>query len=202
MASLLKTLFPSFFAPTSEMAETKQLNIKSFSDAIINDYFRTYLFTIDVVTPATSLKESFRAVWVASTQTPTSVTGVQNIDWMHSQVKQSGRTTVNQWEITIRDDATNYAHSYFTNWRNVVYNFKEVQAVASPSRYKRDVIVTLQSPDFNSGNSRTYTMHGVWPLQLGAVNLDYESEGISTFPVTLQYDYFEVASSANILEIL
>jgi hypothetical protein len=198
------------------MAST--LSIKQFNNTVIDDYFRPYLFQVLIAEPEqiaavtllnaasaasglfgtiakigasllTGPLDYFHCEWASQTTTPATVTTVQNIDFMHTQIKQAGRITPEQWSVTVRDDAKGQAFKYFNDWRNLIY--PNIGTETTPSRYKRYAIVKLTAPDSASIN-RIYTLKGVWPIQMGAIQLDYEQEGVATFQVTLSMDYFEV----------
>jgi len=174
----------------------KALGISSFSEFISNDFYRPYLFQ---VTFDRGLDYSFSAEFMSSTSTPVSNTNQQIIDFMHTQIKQAGKTTVQVWNINVRDTlGTRGAWGYFNNWRELVHNFKkEIQPreTNAPKRYKRSADIQMITPSNNGSLSienatRNYKLSGVWPMEIGAINLDYEASGICIFPVTLSIDYF------------
>lgn len=163
------------------MSEQNELGIIEFNDKIINDFFRTYLFKVIIDT-------DFMCQWIANTQTPIVNTSVQNIDYLHSQVKQSGRTIPQQWQITVRDDADGAAFKYFNSWRRLIY---PKMTSVSPTRYKRIINLELISPKITTPH-RIYKITGGWPMEIGNIQLDYESDNISTFPVTMSFDYYDI----------
>lgn len=188
------------FQNTFNIAE-KKISIKQFNDTAINDYFRTYLFDVTImdtdVTSAEIIAQSlglpftskgFQCEWVATTATPVMVTSTQNIDYMHTQIKQAGRTTPQQWQVTIRDDSKGLAFKYFNDWKNTVY--PKITS-NSTKRYKKTANLRLIHPT-GSSNHRLYKISGVWPYEIGAIALDYDVENISVFPVTLSIDYFTI----------
>jgi hypothetical protein len=173
--------------PTKEEAA---LTIKNFNETLVSlDYFRTYLFQVSIISPNDE-GNTFQCQWVANTATPVMVTSVQNIDYLHTQIKQSGKTTPQQWQVTVRDDAShNGAYAYFKTWKNRIYPYIKENGV---SRYKRIAVIKMTPPS-TPNKYREYTLYGVWPMEIQATTLDYESDGISTFAVTLSFDYYEAA---------
>ena len=156
-------------------------SIKQFNETAIDDYFRSYLFKVSIVNSS----EEFKCEWTANTATPVMVTSSQLIDYMHTQVKRSGKTLPQQWQVSVRDDSLGNAFNYFNGWRNSIYP----HMTSGLPEYKRVALIYL----FNSAisNAREYAIYGVWPMEVGSITLDYESEGISIFPVTLSFDFFE-----------
>lgn len=179
----------------ANLPEDKIVTIKQFNETAINDYYRTYLFQVKITMPKEHQFATYKCEFISTTQTPYMTTSVQNIDYMHTQIKQSGRTTPQQWQINVRDDSWGKAFYYFNEWRKIVYGY--TPSPTTPKRYKGSAEVILTSPDYTS--SRQYTLHGVWPMEIGVIQLDYEQENISIFPVTLSFDYFDVQSKMSIL---
>lgn len=166
-------------------AEEAILTVKNFNDSFVSiDYFRTYLFQVFIVSP--NGENDFKCQWVANTATPVVVTSVQNIDYLHTQIKQSGKTIPQQWQVTVRDDAAAQAFSYFQEWKSLIYPDIKENGV---SRYKRIATIKMTPPS-TAYTFKAYTLFGVWPMEIQATTLDYESDGISTFPVTLSFDYY------------
>jgi len=162
----------------------KNINIKKFNEITINDYFRAYLFQV--------LIDDFQCEWISTTSTPVLTTTTQNIDYMHTQVRQAGRTTPGQWQVTVRDDAKGNAFKYFHDWRELIYPNIPISSDLTPKRYKRSVNIKLIPPT-GSNEYRLYNLIGVWPIELGSTTLDYDQEGIFIFPVTLSFDFFTVS---------
>ena len=227
MANIINTLINLYKQGIAlkDIVADKTLSIKQFNDTTITDYFRTYLFKVQIVDldktntiqQANSLISSalkfatgnflsqanfstsgfFQCEWVANTQTPYSTTTTQLIDYMHTQIKQSGRTTFQQWPITVRDDASGKARAYFEDWRSLVYGDKMNSSKSTlPTRYKRTANLMLISP--STSKTKSFSIHGVWPFEIGTTQLDYESETISTFPVTLSIDYIAIEPAKGI----
>lgn len=77
---------------------SNELGLETFNQNILMDYFRTYLFKVTIGTD-----DKFKCHWIANTQTPIVNTSAQIVDFMHSQIKQGGRTIPQQWQITVRE---------------------------------------------------------------------------------------------------
>jgi len=172
-----------------DIIKDKTLTIGQFNKTAIDNYYRTYMFKVDIIGGFSTI---FKCEWVATTQTPAMTTTVQNIDYMHTQIKQAGRTTPQQWQVTVRDDCTNKAFNYFTDWRNDVYssNVDILYGATSPLRYKRIVDLKLIS-SVSINDYKQYTIYGVWPFEVGSNQLSYDDENIVTFPITLSFDNFD-----------
>jgi hypothetical protein len=162
--------------------DNKDFGISTFNKAIIKDFFRTYLFKV-------VMGDGFECHWISNTQTPIVNTSAQVVDYMHTQIKVGGKTLPQQWQITVRDDADGKAFAYFNNWRREIY---PIMTGTLPGRYKKDINLILISPKIVTPQ-RNYIIRGVWPMEIGNIQLDYESDNISTFPITLSFDYYDIA---------
>jgi hypothetical protein len=160
--------------------------IKQFNEIAIKDYLRTYLFQVDISYQGSA---QFNCQWISNTATPVVVTSAQVIDYMHTQVRRGGKTIPQQWQITVRDDSMGEAFSFFNTWRNLIYPHMKTSV---PFDYKGFATLRLMNPSFEL--DRIYKLYGVWPMEIGAITLDYESDNISTFPATLSFDFFETGS--------
>jgi hypothetical protein len=160
------------------------------------DYHRQYLFKVVLDKIAGAADESLITYFVANTSSPTETTGMIPVDWMNSQLKLGGRTIYAEWTVTVRDDTDSKAYQYFKLWRRLVYQTSDQGGVAGgggqsslPWEYKKSISLFLLD---NRGDEtkRGYVLKGAFPTVIGAMTLDYSTEGIVTFPVTIQYDEF------------
>ena len=203
----------------------QSISINQFNKTVINDYFRQYLFQVLIAGSYEALQGAFligqqsgllgaginmlagfcagpflNCECISATTTPVMVTNVQNLDYMHSQIKQAGRTLPQQWQVTVRDDAKGDAFKYFHDWRDEIYPYMLERnpnlwatSSTSPSRYKRFATIKMTLPQGQGLNQyRLYTLFGVWPFEMGGIQLDYEQEGIATFQVSFAFDMFKV----------
>jgi hypothetical protein len=183
------------------------------------DFHRVYLFRVlffDGLVGAA--KGAFVTDLISSTDTPVSTTNDIKLGWMGSRVKLTGKTEFQDWKVTVRDDATSMAYSYFQDWRDKVYNVKSGQTsridntgldetLGLGQGYKKSAIVimfgnkisTIGAANLEVGlmgdigaavSTRAYLLSGIWPKDIGAITLDYSTENIATFPVTFAVDYF------------
>ena len=176
-------------SPTSFFSKTIGQNAPS------TDYHRGYLFQVilqalpgtgdsaGVGTGDTSLITYF----IASSQSPVETTGIVPVAWMNSEIKLGGQTKYAPWSVTVRDDATSLAYGYFKAWRRLVYETKSGQS-SIPKDYKHSVDLYLLNNRGEQG--RGYQLVNAWPGEIGQMALDYATENIITFPITINYDEF------------
>ena len=112
-------------------------------------------------------------------------------------------TTYDQtWELTIRLDKDANVRKIFEDWFNVIAN------LANSTGGKKGMIpdgsyalVHLLSPEFFNGNtaaiSKTYRLEGVFPSTMGPLTLDHSDNSISTFTMTLMFQYWYPSDAAG-----
>ena len=102
------------------------------------------------------------------------------------------------WPITIRLDKDMNVRSLFEIWFNTIADLSKStggsKGVIPSDTY---AMVHMLSPDFfNAGNggigsiSKSYRLEGVFPTSLGEVRLSHDDNTISTFDVTLAFQYW------------
>jgi hypothetical protein len=170
------------------------------------DLHRAYLFRVMIFDGSVigSIAGSIVTELIANTATPVSTTTQISLGWQGSKTKVAGKTDFQNWNVTVRDDAINAVHTYFSKWRDKVYNVNRgvSSALADNGGYKKTAIVMLLTNSSlvsieSAVGMRGYTLHGVWPTEVGPITLDYSSEAVATFPVTLSMDWFESLSAVQ-----
>lgn len=152
------------------------------------DYHRQYLFRVHLPNDVDNTLANVVTYFVASSQSPVETTGMIAVDWMNSQVKIGGRTLYAEWTVTVRDDAKSAAYRFFRAWRKQVYETASGQS-SIPVEYKHSLDLYLL--DNRGETQRGYKLVGAFPTSIGQMTLDYSTENIITFPVTIQYDEFQ-----------
>lgn len=160
---------------------------KKTIDTAAGDYHRQYLFQVILEGIPGVPNLPMITYFVASSQSPVETTGVINVDWMNSQIKLGGRTLYQEWSVTVRDDSDSKAYQAFKLWRRLVYETTSGQSNV-PKDYKKTLDLFLLN---NRGeHKRGYKLVGAFPTSIGQITLDYATEAIVTFPVTVAYDEF------------
>ena len=171
------------------------------------DLHRAYLFRVMIFEDniVGSVAGSIITELISSTASPVATTTSINVGWQATKTKLAGKTDYQDWNVTVRDDSINAAHTYFSSWKDKVYNAQT--GVSSPladkGGYKRTGILMLMTGGSvisatNAVGMRGYIIHGIWPKEIGQISFDYATESIATFPVTLSVDYYESLSAAQL----
>ena len=121
---------------------------------------------------------------------PPSVLGLVEIPFRGRNIKIAGDRTVDSWEITVLNDTNFKLRNAFERWSNGINNMTDNEGLTNPVDYQVDAFV--DQLDRNGNTIKSYTLRGAWPLNISAIDLDYdEKTEIETFTVELQYQYYE-----------
>ena len=121
---------------------------------------------------------------------PPSVLGLVEIPFRGRNIKIAGDRTVDSWTITVLNDTNFKLRNAFERWSNGINNMTDNEGLTNPVDYQVDAFV--DHLDRNGNTIKSYTLRGAWPLNISAIDLDYdEKTEIETFTVELQYQYYE-----------
>lgn len=172
-------------------------NINTFkSQGLVNGGARPSLFDIEIT--GHSGLENLKFV-ARSSQLPAMTLQSIDVPYFGRKIKIAGDRTFADWSITVMNDEDFKIRARFEEWSNkmntIISNVNS--AGNSPSSYKGTAIVRQYSKAGKSGDNvtapvRSYRFVGIFPTQIDAINLDWDSVNqIETFDVNFAYDYWE-----------
>lgn len=100
------------------------------------------------------------------------------------------------WSISIYND-TNFAiRNALEAWQGKMLNYASTSGVVRASDYQVDL--TVHQLDRNDAIVKTYQFHDAFPIEVGQISLDYETNNqIEIFEVTFQYNYFTTPTAPD-----
>ena len=109
-------------------------------------------------------------------------------------IKIAGDRTIPDWSITVYNDTNFKLRDAFERWQNGINNMSDNEGLTNPVDYQVDAF--LDHLDRNGNTIKSYTLRGVYPIEIGAIPLDYEEAGaIEQFEVTLEYQFFDARTT-------
>ena len=134
-----------------------------------------------------------------SASLPASTLQLIEVPYFGRTIKLAGERVFRDWTITIMNDEDFALRDLFESWSNKINAMLSNVQDSAPSNlldYKVDSIEVLQygkaGPGNDSGVIRSYTFYGMFPTDVGQIQLDWSrGNQIETFDVTLAYDYWE-----------
>jgi hypothetical protein len=154
------------------------------------------IMNFPAATQASGLNEEFRYLCKA-TSIPATTVGVAEAWYRGRKMNLAGDRTFEDWTTTIYNDADFNLRNTMEIWAQLPDqlgtsgNNKE-----APTQYQTSA--TVYHLDRTGKKIRSYTFHGLWPSEVGTIELDYETnDAIETFDVTWKYNYFTIDNNGN-----
>ena len=109
-------------------------------------------------------------------------------------IKIAGDRTIPSWSVTVYNDTNFRLRNAFERWQNGINNMSDNEGLTNPVDYQVDAF--LDHLDRNGNTVKSYTLRGVYPIEIGAIPLDYEEQGaIEQFEVSLAYQFFDARTT-------
>lgn len=111
---------------------------------------------------------------------------VISLNYGNTTITVAGKANANgSGSLVVRDLVQEDIEQVIDEWRKTVYN-KETDAIGFAADYKKPAYVTQYAPDGTL--LRVWNLEGVWPSAVDYGQVSYESPGVKTINITLQYD--------------
>ena len=105
-------------------------------------------------------------------------------------LKIAGDRTFDTWTITVINDVDFSIRSAFEKWMNFINNMEDATGAQDPAAYQPDAYV--HQLDRDGSTLRTYKFHDVFPTQISAIDLSYETtDTVEEFTVEFQVQWWE-----------
>lgn len=111
---------------------------------------------------------------------------VISLNYGNTTITVAGKANANgSGSLVVRDFVQEDIEQVIDEWRKTVYN-KDTDAIGFAADYKKPAYVTQYAPDGTL--LRVWNLEGVWPSAVDYGQVSYDSPGIKTINITLQYD--------------
>jgi hypothetical protein len=146
--------------------------IDSFIGSMTYGGARGNLYTVTLNAPYGSADDlTFRC---KAASLPAATVGVIEVPYMGQISKWPGNTTYEEWNVTILMDEGLEARRAIEVWQDAI-NGRESNITQDTTTRNHfiDAVVTQYNKDGSVGAE--YTIHGMWPTSLGAVEMSWEA---------------------------
>lgn len=127
-----------------------------------------------------------------ASQIPASTVEKLVVDYMGRKVKLAGiRPEFEDWTVTVINDEDFAIRNDLENWMNFMNGHVDNAQIVNPLDYKTTGKVTQLSKD--GSKLREYNFKGIFPTEIAAIDLSWDSEDLEEFEVTFSVDWWEVA---------
>ena len=182
------------------MATRNQLNppplrrITDFKSKLSGGGARPNLFEVVLSFPAASPADANvldKARFLVKTAAlPASNISPIEVPFRGRTLKIAGDRTFDTWTITVINDTDFAIRSAFEKWMNTINRVSDNTGITDPAAYQADAYV--YQLDRDGSTLRAYHFYGIFPTNLSAIDLSYESGGdIEQFTAEMQVQWWE-----------
>lgn len=139
-------------------------------------------------------------------QLPASTVAEIPVAFRGRQLKVAGERTFDPWTVTIINDEDFGLRTSFEAWMNKLSKLNDATGVTNPTSYMTNAYVkqlgrgkerfATENAGGESAVLRTYKFYDIWPTNVSAIQLSYDTEGtIEEFDVTFAVQYFTIGET-------
>ena len=168
--------------------------ITDFKSKMAGGGARPNLFEVELVFPdpiaiENDVKEKSRFL-VKAAQLPASNITPIDVNFRGRILKIAGDRTFDTWTVTVINDVDFAIRSAFEKWMNFINKMEDATGAQDPAAYQPDAYV--HQLDRDGSTLRTYKFHDVFPTNISAVDLSYETvDSVEEFTVEFQVQWWE-----------
>ena len=181
------------------MATRNQLNppplrkITDFKSKLSGGGARSNLFEVVLsfpdIAPADVTVLDKSIFLVKSAALPGSIITPLDVAFRGRTLKVAGDRTFESWTVTIINDTDFSIRSAFENWMNKINRLSDNTGVTNPALYHADAFV--YQLDRDGSTLRAYHFYDIFPTNISAIQLAYETDAIQEFTVEMQILWWE-----------
>ena len=168
--------------------------ITGFKSKLAGGGARPNLFEVELAFPDelnidNDVKEKSRFL-VKAASLPASNIAPIDINFRGRILKVAGDRTFDTWTITVMNDVDFAIRNAFELWMNQINKLSDNTGTTNPAEYQPDAFD--HQLDRDGSTLRTYKFHDVFPTNISAQDLSYETtDTIEEFTVELQVQWWE-----------
>tara|TARA_B100001778_G_scaffold281613_1_gene246800 strand:+ start:184 stop:771 length:588 start_codon:yes stop_codon:yes gene_type:complete len=168
--------------------------ITDFKSKMAGGGARPNLFEVELVFPdpiaiENDVKEKSRFLVKAAQLPASNITPIE-VNFRGRILKIAGDRTFDTWTVTIIQDVDFAIRSAFEKWMNFINKMEDATGAQDPALYQPDAYV--HQLDRDGSTLRTYKFHDVFPTNISAVDLSYETvDSVEEFTVEFQVQWWE-----------
>ena len=154
---------------------------------------KSSLFQVQITNPINGLADIKVPFMVKASSIPASTLSTIEVPYFGRKIKIAGNRTFAEWSVTVINDEDFLIRNAMESWMASINTHNgnvTTLASASPLQYKTQAQITQFSK--TGAVLRTYEFNGLFPVEISAMETNWESDGIQEFGVTFQYDWWSV----------
>ena len=168
--------------------------ITDFKSKMAGGGARPNLFEVELVFPdpiaiENDVKEKSRFLVKAAQLPASNITPIE-VNFRGRILKIAGDRTFDTWTVTVINDVDFSIRSAKEKWMNFINKMEDATGAQDPAAYQPDAYV--HQLDRDGSTLRSYKFHDVFPTNISAVDLSYETvDSVEEFTTEFQVQWWE-----------
>ena len=168
--------------------------ITDFKSKMAGGGARPNLFEVELVFPdpiaiENDVKEKSRFLVKAALLPASNITPIE-VNFRGRILKIAGDRTFDTWTVTVINDVDFSIRSAMEKWMDFINSMEDATGAQDPALYQPDAYV--HQLDRDGSTLRSYKFHDVFPTNISAVDLSYETvDTVEEFTVEFQVQWWE-----------
>ena len=168
--------------------------ITDFKSKMAGGGARPNLFEVDLVFPdpiaiENDVKEKSRFLVKAAQLPASNITPIE-VNFRGRILKIAGDRTFDTWTVTVINDVDFSIRSAMEKWMDFINSMEDATGSQDPAEYQPDAYV--HQLDRDGSTLRTYKFHDVFPTNISAIDLSYETvDSVEEFTTEFQVQWWE-----------
>ena len=168
--------------------------ITDFKSKMAGGGARPNLFEVELVFPdpiaiENDVKEKSRFLVKAAQLPASNITPIE-VNFRGRILKIAGDRTFDTWTVTVINDVDFSISSAMEKWMDFINSMEDATGSQDPAEYQPDAYV--HQLDRDGSTLRTYKFHDVFPTNVSAIDLSYETvDSVEEFTVEFQVQWWE-----------
>ena len=168
--------------------------ITDFKSKMAGGGARPNLFEVELVFPdpiaiENDVKEKSRFLVKAAQLPASNITPIE-VNFRGRILKIAGDRTFDTWTVTVINDVDFSIRSAMEKWMNFINKMEDATGAQDPAAYQPDAYV--HQLDRDGSTLRSYKFHDVFPTNISAVDLSYETvDSVEEFTTEFQVQWWE-----------
>ena len=168
--------------------------ITDFKSKMAGGGARPNLFEVELVFPdpiaiENDVKEKSRFLVKAALLPASNITPIE-VNFRGRIFKIAGDRTFDTWTVTVINDVDFSIRSAMEKWMDFINSMEDATGAQDPALYQPDAYV--HQLDRDGSTLRTYKFHDVFPTNISAIDLSYETvDSVEEFTTEFQVQWWE-----------
>jgi hypothetical protein len=151
------------------------------------------LFQVQITNPVNGIADIKVPFMVKAATIPSSTLSTIEVPYFGRKIKLPGDRSFAEWSVTVINDEDFAIRNAMEQWMASINSHQgniTTLASASPLQYKAQAQITQFSK--TGIPLRVYNFNGLFPIEISAIDMNWETDGIEDFTVTFQYDWWDI----------